>query len=433
MRKAKIVDTIGPSTEDYDNLLKLVEAGMDVARLNRSHGTPEDHLKVYNNVRKASEATGRNVAALVDLQGPKIRCGWFKKNADGEDKVQLQLGQEFVITTDDVEGDEHITSTTFKGLPGVAVSLPALTEKDEADLRWAIRTGADIIAMSFVRFATDIDRAHEIMDEEGRRIPVVAKIEKPQALENLEEIVKAFDGIMVARGDMAVECPLEEVPLATKRIIELARQYAKPVIVATEVLGSMVNSPVPTRAEASDCANAILDGSDATMTSNETAVGKYPDVTVATMARISGYATDHGFDRIPELKNLDMSSTGAVSSAAVDLADKLNAKAIVAYTQTGATVHRVSRERPAAPIYGLTSNEHTYHWLALSWGTEAFLLKEDYHDKSRKDLMVYTDKVLKDAGKVADGDKIVILSSAQGDHQPGRTDSIYVHTVGACD
>ena len=425
MRKAKIVDTIGPSTEDYDNLLKLVEAGMDVARLNRSHGTPEDHLNVYNNVRKASEATGRNVAALVDLQGPKIRCGWFKKNAEGEDKVQLTLGQEFIITTDDVEGDEHITSTTFKGLPGdchpgdpiliddgkvrlevtkvegnnvhtkvvvagpvsshkginlpgVAVSLPALTEKDEADLRWAIRTGADIIAMSFVRFATDIDRA-------------------------------------------------------TKRIIELARQYAKPVIVATEVLGSMVNSPVPTRAEASDCANAVLDGSDATMTSNETAVGKYPDVTVATMARISAYATDHGFDRIPELKNLDMSSTGAVSSAAVDLADKLNAKAIVAYTQTGSTVHRVSRERPAAPIYGLTNNEHTYHWLALSWGTEAFLLKEDYHDKSRKDLMIFTDKVLKDAGKVVDGDKIVILSSAQGDHQPGRTDSIYVHTVGACD
>ena len=169
------------------------------------------------------------------------------------------------------------------------------------------------------------------------------------------------------------------------------------------------------------------------MTSNETAVGKYPDVTVATMARISAYATDHGFDRIPELKNLDMSSTGAVSSAAVDLADKLNAKAIVAYTQTGSTVHRVSRERPAAPIYGLTNNEHTYHWLALSWGTEAFLLKEDYHDKSRKDLMIYTDKILKDAGKVADGDKIVILSSAQGDHQPGRTDSIYVHTVGACD
>ena len=358
MRKAKIVDTIGPATESLEGITSLVEAGMDVARLNRSHGTPEDHLKVYNNLRAAAKATGRNVAALVDLQGPKIRCGLFKKNADGED---------------------------------------------------------------------------EIMDEEGRRIPVVAKIEKPQALENLEEIVKAFDGIMVARGDMAVECPLEEVPLATKRCIELARQYAKPVIVATEVLGSMVNSPVPTRAEASDCANAILDGADATMTSNETAVGKYPAVTVSTMSRISSFATEHGFDRIPELKNLDMSSTGAVSSAAVDLADKLNAKAIVAYTQTGSTVHRVSRERPATPIYGITNNEHTYHWLALSWGTESFLLDEDYHDKSRKDLMIFTDKILKDAGKVTDGDKIVVLSSAQGEHQPGRTDSIYVHTVGACD
>ena len=159
----------------------------------------------------------------------------------------------------------------------------------------------------------------------------------------------------------------------------------------------MVNSPVPTRAEASDCANAVLDGADATMTSNETAVGKYPAVTVNTMSRISSFATEHGFDRIPELKNLDMSSTGAVSSAAVDLADKLNAKAIVAYTQTGSTVHRVSRERPATPIYGITNNEHTYHWLALSWGTESFLLDEDYHDKSRKDLMVFTDKILKDA------------------------------------
>ncbi|BDR54479.1 pyruvate kinase [Bombiscardovia apis] len=477
MRKAKIVDTIGPATESLEGITKLVECGMDVARLNRSHGTPEDHLKVYNNVREASKKTGRNVAALVDLQGPKIRCGWFKKNAEGEDKVNLKAGQEFIITTDDVEGDEHITSTTFKGLPGdchkgdpiliddgkvrlevtqvegnnvhtkvivagpvsshkginlpgVAVSLPALTEKDEFDLRWGIKTGADIIAMSFVRFATDIDRAHEIMDEEGRRIPIVAKIEKPQAVENLEEIVKTFDGIMVARGDMAVEMPLEEVPLVTKRCIELARQYAKPVIVATEVLGTMTHSPIPTRAEASDCANAILDGADATMTSNETAVGDYPDVTVSTMSRISEYATTHGFDRIPAMKDLDMSNAGAVSSAAVDLADKLDAKAIVAFTQTGNTVHRVSRERPAAPIYALTSNEHTFHWLALSWGTEAFLCEQDYHGLNRESLMAYMDKTLKGANKLADGDKVVVLSCAQGDHAPGSTDSIYVHTVG---
>ncbi|RBQ00086.1 pyruvate kinase [Bifidobacterium xylocopae] len=477
MRKAKIVDTIGPASESLEEITKLVESGMDVARLNRSHGTPEDHLKVYNNLRQAGKTTGRNVAALVDLQGPKIRCGWFKKNAEGEDKVQLKEGQEFVITTDDIEGDEHITSTTFKGLPGdchkgdpiliddgkvrlevtevegnnvhtkvivagpvsshkginlpgVAVSLPALTEKDEADLRWGIQTGADIIAMSFVRFATDIDRAHEIMDEEGRRIPIVAKIEKPQAVENLEEIVKAFDGIMVARGDMAVEMPFEEVPLVTKRCIELARQYAKPVIVATEVLGSMVHSPIPTRAEASDCANAVLDGADATMTSNETAVGDYPDVTVSTMARISGYATAHGFDRIPVMKDLDMSNSGAVSSAAVDLADKLNAKAIVAFTQSGDTVHRVSRERPAAPIYALTNSEHTFHWLALSWGTEAFLCEQDYHGLTREALMAYLDRILKGAGKLSDGDKVVVLSCGQGEHEPGSTDSIYVHTVG---
>ena len=480
MRKAKIVDTIGPASESLENITKLVRAGMDVARLNRSHGTPEDHLKVYNNVRQASKETGRNVAALVDLQGPKIRCGWFKKNEQGEDKVFLKEGQEFTITTDDVEGDEHMTSTTFKGLPGgchpgdpiliddgkvrlevtkvegnqvhtkvvvagpvsshkginlpgVAVSLPALTPKDEEDLRWGIRTGADIIAMSFVRFATDIDRAHEIMDEEGRRIPIVAKIEKPQAVENLEEIVKAFDGIMVARGDMAVEMPFEQVPLVTKRCIELARQYAKPVIVATEVLGSMVHSPIPSRAEASDCANAVLDGADATMTSNETAVGDYPDTTVSTMARISEYATTHGFDRIPDMHNLDMSNSGAVSSAAVDLADKINAKAIVAFTQTGNTVHRVSRERPAAPIYALTTDEHTYHWLALSWGTEAFMCEQDYHDFNRAGLMAFVDSTLKKQGKVSDGDCLVVLSSAQGEYEPGNTDCIYVHTVGAND
>lgn len=244
-------------------------------------------------------------------------------------------------------------------LPGVAVSLPALTAKDEEDLRWAIRTGADIIAMSFVRFATDIDRAHEIMDEEGRRIPVVAKIEKPQAVENLEDIVKVFDGIMVARGDMAVEMPFEEVPLVTKRCIELSRQYAKPVIVATEVLGSMVHSPVPSRAEASDCANAVLDGADATMTSNETAVGEYPVETVKTMSRISGYATEHGFDRIPHLKDLDMSSTGAVSSAAVDL--KREAQCQGHRRLHADRIHRAPR-LPRAPGYpDLWSHQQRAH------------------------------------------------------------------------
>ena len=477
MKKTKIVCTMGPNANDEGLMRNLVKNGMNIARFNFSHGDYEEHKYRMDMLKKIREEEKIPVAILLDTKGPEIRTGVLK---DGK-KVMLEAGQEFTLTSEEIIGDQKRVSITYKGLtedvmpgrkiliddglielevlrienhdivcriinggelgekkginvPNVPVRLPAITNKDREDIKFGVTQGIDFIAASFVRNAECIIEIRSWLREcNAPYIPIIAKIEKPQALENLEEIVKTFDGVMAARGDMAVECPLEEVPLATKRIIELARQYAKPVIVATEVLGSMVNSPVPTRAEASDCANAILDGSDATMTSNETAVGKYPDVTVATMARISGYATDHGFDRIPELKNLDMSSTGAVSSAAVDLADKLNAKAIVAYTQTGATVHRVSRERPAAPIYGLTSNEHTYHWLALSWGTEAFLLKEDYHDKSRKDLMIYTDKVLKDAGKVADGDKIVILSSAQGEHQPGRTDSIYVHTVGACD
>ena len=477
MRKAKIVDTIGPASSSLEVLTDLVKAGMDVARINRSHGTTEEHNAVYANIRAAAKAAGRNVAVLVDLQGPKIRCGWFEKNAEGEDKVQLEKGQQFVITTDDITGTKDRVSCTFKGLPGdchpgdpiliddgkvrlevtkvegndvytkvvvagpvsshkginlpgVAVSLPALTEKDQADLRWAIRTGADIIAMSFVRFATDIDLAHKIMDEEGRRIPIVAKIEKPQAVANLEEIVQTFDGIMVARGDMAVEMPFEEVPLITKECIQLARRYGKPVIVATEVLGSMVHSPVPTRAEASDCSNAVLDGADATMTSNETAVGDYPVETVATMDRISNYATEHGFERIPAINDMVVTDSSAVADAAVQLARTINAKCIAAFSMTGDTVHRISAQRPSCPIYGLSNNEYTTRWLALSWGTEAFTLTTEYHGLLRNQLMDLADSVLKEQGKVKDGDTIVVLGSSDRSHIPGKTNSIYVHTVG---
>lgn len=480
MRKAKIVDTIGPASSSLETLTELVKAGMNVARINRSHGTFEEHVAIYNNIRQAGKAAGKNVAVLVDLQGPKIRCGWIEKNEQGEDKVQLDKGQEFVITTDDITGTKDRVSTTFKGLPadchpgdpiliddgkvrlevtkvegndvhtkvivagpvsshkginlpGVAVSIPALTEKDEEDLRWGIRTGADVIAMSFVRFASDIDRAHEIMDEEGHRVPVIAKIEKPQAVENLEEIVKAFDGIMVARGDMAVEMPFEEVPLITKRCIELSRSYGKPVIVATEVLGSMVHSPIPSRAEASDCANAVLDGADATMTSNETAVGDYPVVTVETMNRVSSYATDHGYDRIPPIKDEKFTVSSAVAHSAVELASKLGVKAIAAFTQTGATVHRISAERPQAPIYGLTANEHTKCFLGMSWGTEGITVDTDYHGLNRADLMKLVDKTLKDNGKVADGDTIVVVSCSPVATKAGSTDSIYVHVVGQTD
>lgn len=310
MRRAKIVATWGPALASYENTVAVLNAGVDVARLNMSHGDHSMHAQSLANVRNAAAEIGRAVGVFADLQGPKIRLGRFK----GDAKYILEAGEEFTITIDDVEGTRNLCSTTFKGLPndvkagdfllindgkvklkaisvdatsvhsevvvggevsnnkginlpGVAVNVPALSEKDEDDLRWALRAGIDMVALSFVRNAEDISRVHEIMDEEGRRVPVIAKIEKPQAVAALEEIVDAFDSIMVARGDLGVELPLEEVPLVQKRAVELARRWAKPVIVATQVLESMIESPTPTRAEASDCANAVLDGADAVMLS----------------------------------------------------------------------------------------------------------------------------------------------------------------------
>ncbi|GMA97038.1 hypothetical protein GCM10025881_38620 [Pseudolysinimonas kribbensis] len=343
MRRAKIVATLGPATSSYENIRAILEAGVDVARMNLSHGTYAVHEEVYANVRRAAEDLKKPVAVLVDLQGPKIRLGKFESGP-----YELAVGDIFTITTEDILGTKELVSTTFKGLPGdvkagdflliddgkvrvkvldtdgvrvrtevivagpvsnnkginlpgVAVSVPALSDKDEADLRWGLKLGADYIALSFVRDASDISRVHEIMAEEGRRVPVIAKIEKPQAVDNLEEIIDAFDSIMVARGDLGVELPLEAVPIVQKRAVELARRMAKPVIVATQMLESMISSPVPTRAETSDVANAVLDGADAVMLSGETSVGEYPVVTVATMARIVASTEDHGLERIPPL------------------------------------------------------------------------------------------------------------------------------------
>lgn len=316
---------------------------MDIARLNLSHGEYSAHEKVYRAVRQASDETGRAVGILVDLQGPKIRTGRF---ADGP--VILKVGERFTITTLDVPGDQSRVSTTYKGmpgdvhpgdllliddgkvtlravevtdtdihtevveggavsnnkginLPGVAVSVPALSDKDKADLRWALSLRADMIALSFVRSAADIEDVHAIMDEVGVRLPVIAKIEKPQAVENLPEILEVFDGLMVARGDLGVELPLEQVPLVQKRAVELARNRAKPVIVATQVLESMIENSRPTRAEASDAANAILDGADAVMLSGETSVGAWPIDAVRTMARIIENTEEHGLERLAAL------------------------------------------------------------------------------------------------------------------------------------
>ncbi|WP_084078425.1 pyruvate kinase [Demequina sp. NBRC 110057] len=469
MRKAKIVCTIGPATAPIERMRELVNAGMDVARINRSHGSTEEHEAVYNNVRQAAQEAGRNVAVLVDLQGPKIR---LEKFANGPH--DLAVGDVFTITTRDVEGTKDICGTTFKGLPGdcspgdtlliddgkvrlevtdivdgtdvvtkvvvpgpvsnnkginlpgVAVSVPALSEKDEDDLRWGLNIGADFIALSFVRSAKDYEDVARIMAEEGITVPVVAKVEKPQAVDNLEEIVDAFDGIMVARGDLGVELPLEEVPLVQKRAIELCRAYAKPVIVATQVLESMTHSPVPTRAETSDCANAILDGTDAVMLSGETSVGDFPIITVETMARIVRNTEEKGYSRIAPFLTTPKTRGGAVTHAAAEIAEVLDIKYIVTFTQSGDSAVRMARLRPNVPMLAFTPEPKTQKRLALSWGVDARVVDRA---ETADDMVNMVDAALKADGLVEDGDYVVVVSGTPVG-MPGTTNSVFVHKIG---
>lgn len=468
MRRAKIVCTVGPATEKPDKVLSLVQAGMDVARINRSHGEQSEHEAVVRNVREAAEQTGRNVAVLVDLQGPKIRLETF---LDGP--VELKAGQTFTITADDVEGTAEIVGTTHKGLsndvrpgeavliddgkvglrvtkidgprvvtvvevpgvvsdhkginlPGAAVSVPSLSDKDEDDLRWALRIGVDLIALSFVREAGDIEGVHRIMRDENRFIPVIAKIEKPLAVTNLRDIVDAFDGCMVARGDLGVELPLEQVPLVQKSIIELCRRQAKPVIVATQMLESMTDNPRPTRAEVSDVANAILDGTDAVMLSGETSVGEFPTTTVATMSRIVEYTERHGRDRLDPLGRTPHSSSGAITHAAAEIGLVLGAKYVATFTQTGDSARRMSRLRHSIPLLAFTPAPSTRAQLALSWGTETMLVP----DSNNSDEMVnFVDQRLREDGLADEGDVVVVVSGAPPGIA-GTTNNIRVHTLG---
>jgi pyruvate kinase len=468
MRRAKIVCTLGPATESPDQVQALVDAGMDVARINRSHGDVEAHERVYHNVRAAAAASGRAVAVLVDLQGPKIRLGRFT-----EGQVELVEGQTFTITTEDVPGNAEIASTSHQGLPGdcqpgdrvliddgkvavrvvevdgprvvtrvevagpvsnhkginlpgVAVSVPALSEKDKEDLRWALRVGADVIALSFVRSAADIEDVHTIMAEEGRKIPVIAKVEKPQAVDNLVEIVAAFDGIMVARGDLGVELPLEEVPIVQKRAVELARRNAKPVIVATQVLESMISNPRPTRAEVSDCANAILDGADAVMLSGETSVGKFAIECVRTMARIVESTEEQGRDRIAPLGSSPHTSGGVITRAAADIGETLGVKFLVTFSQSGDSARRMSRLRSAIPLLAFTPLTATRNTLALSWGVQTYEVPEVQHTD---DMVAQVDQLLKSSGLAADGDRVVLVAGMPPG-QTGTTNSIRVHKIG---
>ena len=468
MRRAKIVCTLGPATSSQAQVMALVEAGMDVARLNLSHGDYADHEAVYTRVRKASEETKRGVAVLVDLQGPKIRLATF---ASGP--VRLANGDEFTVTTEDVPGDQHEVSTTYAGLPGdvspgdrlliddgkvalecvrvegprvvtrvveggkvsdhkginlpgVAVSVPAMSEKDVEDLRWALRLQADLIALSFVRSADDIKAVHAVMDEEGIRLPVLAKIEKPQAVDHLSEIVDAFDGIMVARGDLGVELPLEDVPLVQTQAITLARRAAKPVIVATQMLESMIESSRPTRAEASDVANAVLDGADALMLSGETSVGAYPIVAVQTMARIIVKMEDNAMSSIPPLGGRPRTKGGAITRAAAEVGDLLGARFLVAFTQSGDSARRLSRLRSPIPLVAFTPEQAVRSQLSLVWGVETFLTP---FVRTTDEMVRQVEQLLLGAGRVTLGDLVVIVAGSPPG-AAGSTNAMRVHRIG---
>ncbi|MFP8887768.1 pyruvate kinase [Streptomyces mangrovi] len=471
MRRAKIVCTLGPATDSYEQIKALVEAGMDVARLNLSHGAHAEHEERYHRVRRASEETGRSVGVLADLQGPKIRLGRFR-----EGPVLLERGDEFTITTEDVEGDREQCGTTYEGLaddvtpgelvlvddgrvalkvtavdgprirtevteggmvsdhkglnlPGVAVSVPALSGKDIDDLRWALRTGVDLIALSFVRSARDIADVHRVMKEEERHLPVIAKIEKPQAVENLPEIVDAFDGLMVARGDLGVEMPLETVPLVQKRAVALARRNAKPVIVATQMLDSMIDSSRPTRAEASDVANAVMDGTDAVMLSGETSVGNHPVETVRTMGRIVAAAEEdmlsQGLRPLAESAK-PRTQGGAVARAAAEMGDFLGAAFLVAFTQSGDTARRLSRYRSPIPVLAFTPDPATRAQLNLTWGVETFLGPTA---RSTDEMVEQVDERLLEMGRCAKGDKVIITAGSPPGVS-GTTNMVRVHRIG---
>ena len=468
MRRAKIVCTLGPAVESPEKVRELIAAGMNMARLNLSHGSYEEHQSRLDQVRAAAAEAGVPIAILVDLQGPKIRLARFK---DGPH--DLARGDIFTITTDEIEGTKDRVGTTYKGLPGdckagdriliddgkvtvevtavkgndvttkviepgtvsnnkginlpgVAVSVPALSEKDMDDLRWGLHAGADFIALSFVRNADDIKDVHRIMDEEGIRVPVIAKIEKPQAVDNLVSIVDAFDAIMVARGDLGVELPIEDVPLVQKRCVELARDAAKPVIVATQMLDSMITNSRPTRAEATDCANAVLDGADALMLSGETSVGEFAIEAVQTMSRIIQRTEEGGLERIRPLKHEPRTKGGAITKAAVEVGTIVGAKFLVAFTQSGDSARRMSRLRSPIPILALTPDHGTYNRLALSWGVEPMITPVVSHTD---EMVKQVDGLLLESKRTTIGDHVIIVAGSPPGI-PGSTNAMRVHRMG---
>ncbi len=470
MPRAKIVCTLGPASASSERIGELIDAGMNVARLNFSHGSHEDHAKVLHNVRVEADRRGKAIAALLDLQGPKIRVGKF---AQGQ--VELRAGAEFTITTDtSVVGDEKRVSTTYallpmdvrpgdqillddgylslgvtdvkdkdvktivvtggvlknnKGinLPGVEVSAPALSEKDKIDIGFALRYGVDYVALSFVRKPEDVLEAKRLLTVDNVAIPVIAKIEKPQALERLGDIIDVSDGVMVARGDLGVEMGPEKVPLWQKRIIEETNRRGKIVITATQMLESMITQPRPTRAEASDVANAVLDASDALMLSGETASGVHPVEAVRTMARIieeiEKSAYYHANTEIPEIQLAV--PTNAIAHAAQIAARAMKIKTIVVVSNSGGAARLVSEYRPEANIVCLTGNEVSYRRLALVWGVTPVLIGPS---ASMEELVDRVEATLIERNLALPGEN-VLVTMAVPVGAGGQTNVLKIHQI----
>jgi pyruvate kinase len=471
MRKTKIVCTIGPATNSEEKITQLVKAGMNVARLNFSHSTHEDHEKILKIIRRVSNKLNKAIAILQDLQGPKLRVGKIKNGS-----VFLDTGSKINIVMNDILGDELTISTTYKdlandvsvgdlillddglirlkvnevkansamcdveeggilsdfkgiNLPGVNVSQISFTEKDQADLRFGIEQGVDFIALSFVRSANDILQAKKIIVEYKKEILVIAKIEKPEAIQNLMEIIDAADGAMIARGDLGVEIPLERIPVLQKKIICLCQEKGKPVIIATQMLESMRQNSRPTRAEVSDVANAIFDGTDAVMLSAETATGYFPIETVKTMDKIIFEAEKTVLKDSTHLLHSQGNAqtiADAVANSACEAAHLLNVKAIVTFTYSGFTARMVSKYRPKIKIIAFTPSEIVRHQLILSWGVTS--LKMDYLD-SIDEVFNQTERLLLKNRIVKKGDKIVVLLGTPI-FAKGTTNLMKIHVVG---
>ncbi len=469
-RKTKIIATIGPASNNRPMLEKLVEAGMNVARLNFSHGNYETHGEVIRTIRSIARTMNRPVGILLDLQGPKIRVG---KLEDGQ-PVRLKRNATFSITSRPIVGTAEIVSTTYQNLPqdvkendmillddglirlqvvsvsgdtvkcrvinggdlkenkginlpGVSISAPSLTEKDKRDVNFGIQNGVDFFALSFVRTADDLQQIKSIMKNKGVSIPVIAKIEKPEAVENLSSILEAADGIMVARGDLGVELQPEQVPTIQKQIIYLSAKNNKPVITATQMLETMSTNPIPTRAEASDVANAIFDGTDAVMLSGETASGRYPVKALRMMAKIADQAETSPFMKYNIQHAPDSSDlvTHAVAQSAVNILHEIKARCIVAFSVSGKTSKQISKQRPSAPVFAFTSRKEIYNRLGLLWGITPMYIPK-INDAKR--LVESSERLLMDKNHVQKGDLIVIVIGLG--LKEGSTNMIKIHRVG---